>query len=141
LIRTITQSDFDAWNNMYKAYIDGNQATRDKLWAWLVNTSHEVEGLVATDETGLIVGFVHYRPFLVPHIAETGGFIDDLFVMPNARGNNVAKALVEAVVEIGKQHNWKGIRWITDEANTSAIKAYDKFATRTTWVTYDIAPL
>ena len=49
--------------------------------------------------------------------------------------------LIEAVVEIGKKNDWKGIRWMTDESNVSAKKAYDKLAIRTNWVTYDIAPL
>jgi len=126
---------------MYAEYTEGDQALRDKLWAWLMDTTHEVEGLIATNNSDVIVGFVHYRPFPMPFIADTGGFIDDLFVSPSVRGKKVAQELIEAVVEIGEQRKWKGIRWITDASNQHAIKAYDKFALRTDWVTYDIAPL
>jgi ribosomal protein S18 acetylase RimI-like enzyme len=139
--RPLASADYTAWNAMYIDCNDGTQAMRDKLWAWLLNTNHEVNGLIAIDEADLAIGFIHYRPFPLPFIAETGGFIDDLYVIPNARGNQVAKTLVDAVVTIGQQNNWKGIRWMTDASNQDAQNAYDKFATRTTWVTYDIAPL
>lgn len=127
---------------MYAEYIgEGDQEVADKLWAWLINPSHEVKGLITINDKGVVVGFVHYRPFPVLSGAEMGGFIDDLFVTPNERGKGIAKELIEAVVEIGKKNDWKGIRWMTDESNVSAKRAYDKFAIRTNWVTYDIAPL
>ncbi len=131
---------------MYAEYIgekdtQETQEVRDKLWAWLIDPNHEVKGLIAINDKGVVVGFVHYRPFPVLSGAEKGGFIDDLFVTPNARGKRIAKELIEAVVKIGKKNNWKGIRWMTDESNVSAKKAYDKLAIRTNWVTYDIAPL
>ena len=142
LIRPIAQSDFDSWNEMYAEYMEGiEQETLNKLWLWLVDSSHDVKGFIAENEPGETIGFIHFRPIYVPFIADIGGYVDDLFVRAAFRRNGVAKELIEAVIQFGKDKNWRGIRWITDESNVAAKKLYDKMATRTSWVTYDIAPL
>ena len=43
------------------------------------------------------VGLAHFRPFARPLAASIGGFLDDLFVAPEARGSGAAQALIEAV--------------------------------------------
>jgi len=84
------------------------------------------------------VGLAHYRPFSRPLSASIGGFIDDLFVTPSARGNEIGKRLIEAVAQIGREKSWSAIRWITAENNYRARNTYDKLATKTQWLTYDI---
>jgi len=46
--------------------------------------------------------------------------------------------LIEAVTQIAKEKNWSVLRWITAENNYPARNTYDKVATQTKWVTYDI---
>ena len=41
-------------------------------------------------------------------------------------------------MQVGRERNWSVIRWITAEDNYRARSSYDKIATRTKWVTYDI---
>ena len=142
LIRPIAKSDFKSWNEMYSEYIEGiDQETLNKLWSWLMDSSHDVKGLTVENNLGETIGFIHYRPIYVPFIADIGGYVDDLFVTPASRRNGVAKQLIEAVIKLGKEKNWQGIRWITDESNVAAKCFYDKIATRTSWITFDIAPL
>ncbi|TNC73884.1 GNAT family N-acetyltransferase [Rubellimicrobium roseum] len=111
----------------------------DRVWGWLHDPAHEVEGFVA-ERGGALVGLTHFRAFARPLSATTGGFLDDLFVDPEARGCGAAEALVRAVAEEGRQRGWSVIRWITAKDNARARSLYDRLARATPWVTYDLAP-
>ncbi|TFW70280.1 GNAT family N-acetyltransferase [Methylotenera oryzisoli] len=142
-VRPISNTDYEAWCTLYLAYAEFYQVTqtkemRDQVWSWLHEANHEVNGLIALDNEGNAVGLAHYRPFSRPLSASIGGFIDDLFVTPSARGNEIGKRLIEAVAQIGKEKSWSAIRWITAENNYRARNTYDKLATKTQWLTYDI---
>jgi len=142
-VRSLIQSDYASWNELYLAYaefyqVSQTQKMRDEVWSWLQDTSHEVNGFIAVTNEGTAVGLAHYRSFARPLTATVGGFLDDLFVTPSARGNEVGKKLIEAVTKVGKEKNWSVIRWITAENNYRARSTYDKLANQTKWVTYDI---
>jgi GNAT superfamily N-acetyltransferase len=132
-----------AWNILYKGYADFYQVEqtaemRDRVWSWLQDSTHSVKGFLAVDDQGTPIGLTHYRPYARPLMAATGGFLDDLFVDPARRGHNAAQALIEAVVDEGRKNGWTVVRWITAEDNYRARGAYDRVATKTKWVTYDI---
>jgi len=84
------------------------------------------------------VGLAHFRAFLRPLAAETGGYLDDLFVAPEARGQGVAGALIAAVAAEGRARGWGILRWITARDNATARALYDRVGAATDWVTYDI---
>lgn len=142
-VRPIAISDYASWCSLYAAYeefyqVTQTQAMRDQVWSWLHDATHEVNGFIATDHAGAAIGLAHYRPFARPLSASTGGYLDDLFVAPSARGNAVGTKLIEAVTQVAKQKNWSVLRWITAENNYPARSTYDKLAMQTQWVTYDI---
>lgn len=142
-IRTLIQTDYQSWSALYSGYAEFYQVNQtkemqDKVWAWILDPDHEVKGLIAINEENVAVGLAHYRSFSRPLSATIGGFLDDLFVIPSARGSGTGKALINAVSKIGKDNNWSVIRWITAEDNLAARAAYDKVANQTEWVTYDI---
>ena len=142
-IRPITDSDRLAWSDLYAAYADfyrtaQTQQMRDTVWSWLMDEHHGVNGLIAIDASGNTVGLAHYRPFARPLAASTGGYLDDLFVAPSARGQEIGRQLIAALVDVAKQKQWTVLRWITAEDNYRARGAYDRIATRTPWITYDI---
>ena len=41
------------------------------------------------------------------------GFLDDLFVEPEFRGQKIAQKLISHLKSLSKANNWGGIRWIT----------------------------
>lgn len=133
------------WNQLYAGYaafyrVVQTEEMRDRVWSWLMDPEHEVEGLVALDEMGRAVGLAHFRSFARPLSATTGGFLDDLFVAETARGSGAAEALIRRIAAIGRERGWSVIRWITAEDNARARKLYDRLARKTDWVTYDLAP-
>ena len=143
-VRRIEPADREGWDRLYAGYaafygIAQTPAMRDRVWGWLHDSSHEVEGFVA-ERDGVLIGLTHIRAFARPLSATVGGFLDDLFVAPEARGSGAAEALIRAVTEEGRQRGWSVIRWITAEENTRARKLYDRLARATPWVTYDLTP-
>lgn len=143
LIRTPKPEDREAWGRLYAGYaafykVEQSEAMRDRVWGWIHDPAHEVRGFVAEEGSGQLVGLAHFRPFARPLSASTGGFLDDLFVDPEARGSDAASALIAAVKAEGQSRGWSVIRWITAEDNYRARNLYDKLAEKTRWVTYDI---
>lgn len=141
-IRAVTLADHQAWARLYAGYaafygVAQTDAMRDTVWGWLMDAGHGTEGLVAEID-GVVVGIAHYRSFARPLSASVGGFLDDLFVGPEARGSGAAEALVQGVADVGRARSWTLIRWITAEDNYRARGLYDRVAEKAKWVTYDI---
>lgn len=132
------------WDKLYAGYaafyrVDQNQQMRDRVWGWINDPAEELEALIALDERDTVVGLAHFRQYTRPLMASRGGFLDDLFVAETARGAGAAQALIEAVAAEGRKRGWTVIRWITRDNNYRARSAYDRLASRTDWITYDIA--
>ena len=133
-----------AWDTLYAGYaafyeVQQTPKMRDKVWSWLMSPTHQVNGFLALDAAGAPIGLAHYRAFARPLSASWGGFLDDLFVDPEARGTRAGDALIQAVCNEGLKKGWSVIRWITAENNYRARAVYDRTAVKTKWVTYDIA--
>jgi GNAT superfamily N-acetyltransferase len=132
-----------AWEALYAGYaafygVEQTPAMRATVWGWLRDAGHEVDGLLALAADGRPVGLTHFRPFARPLAASTGGFLDDLFVEPAARGTGAAQALIDAVAAAGRARGWTVLRWITAEDNYRGRAVYDRMASRTKWLTYEI---
>ena len=143
-IRRPVAGDRDAWGALYAGYADfyrveQTEAMRERVWGWIHDPAHETGALVAESD-GKLVGLAHFRPFARPLSASTGGFLDDLFVDPQARGSGAARALIEALADEGRARGWTMIRWITADDNDRARALYDTLAVATRWVTYDLKP-
>jgi GNAT superfamily N-acetyltransferase len=141
-VRRPGPGDREGWDRLYSGYaafygVSQTPEMRDRVWAWIHDPGHEVDGLVAEGEGGL-VGLAHFRAFARPLSATTGGFLDDLFVAPEARGSGAAQALIAAVAEEGRRRGWSVVRWITAADNARARAVYDRLAQATPWVTYDL---
>ena len=138
MIRAIAPTDRDAWAPLFVAYgafyeTDFSDEVVESTWSRLVTEGSGIDALVA-EVDGAVVGFAHYRSH--PDTFSTGRdwFLDDLYTAPEARGRGVATALIDHLKQLADGT----LRWITAESNTTAQSVYDKLATRTTWVTYEV---
>ena len=59
---------------------------------------------------------------------------------PGARGTGAGAALLDALREAAKDRGLSVVRWITAKDNATARRLYDRFAEKTSWVTYDLVP-
>ncbi len=142
LIRPPVAADRPEWERLYAGYaafykVAQTPEMRATVWGWLHDPAQQTRGFVAEDQ-GRLIGLAHFRPFARPLSASTGGFLDDLFVDPSARGSGAADALIAAIAEEGRKQGWTVIRWITAEDNYRARALYDRLAEKTKWATYDL---
>ena len=129
---------FDLYAEFYRMPMD--DAIAGRVWGWLQDPGHPVKGLIAKTSSGEIVGLTHYRPMPSPLRGAELCFLDDLYVLPEARGSRLGEALIQAVVEEAKRRGWPAVRWITAEDNARARRLYDRVAKKTHWVTYEVRP-
>lgn len=65
--------------------------------------------------------------------------LNDLYVIEEARGRGVGRALIEATADVGRERGVPSIEWVTAPDNHTAQRLYDSIgAERSTWVTYEL---
>ncbi len=144
VVDALRPEDRDVWATLHRGYLDFYEATRPQevsatVWEWLQDPDHELECLVARPGDGAPpVGIAHFRPFPRPLRGGYGCFLDDLFVAPQARGTGAVDALLARLQQECRLRGWSGVRWITRSSNATARSAYDRLATRTDLVTYEL---
>ena len=89
---------------------------------------------------GTPIGLAHVREFARPLDGSTGLYLDDLFVLPDARGEGAGTALLEKLRDLAQERGLSVVRWITAKDNQTARRLYDRVAEKTKWVTYDLVP-
>ena len=140
MIRELRPTDKKQWDKLFKGYADFYKAPiNDKIlttvWNWLFDENHVINGICYEIE-GKIVGIAHYRTMPRPLKGEYIGFLDDLFVDPDFRGQKIGQKLIETLKNMAKSNNWQVIRWITHSDNKTAKKLYDKIANNTGFYLY-----
>ena len=130
------------WKRLYAGYLTFYKrpvadAPMENLWSWVQNPDHEVEGVVAVLD-GKVIGLAHYRRMPSPTRGADIGFLDDLFVEPEARGSGAAAALIEHVRTVAKERGWEIVRWLTADDNYRARTLYDKLAKKAGWNVYEM---
>ena len=142
MIRDIHIKDKEQWEKLYKGYADFykvemNDKILQTVWKWLHDKSHEVNGLVyEVDEN--IVGLAHYRRMPSPLRGQDIGFLDDLFVDAEHRGQRIGEKFINKLKEISKSKRWNLVRWITREDNLRAKSLYDRVSEKSTWDVYEL---
>jgi|SRR6185437_784368 GNAT superfamily N-acetyltransferase len=135
--------DYAQWRQLYEGYatfyrVAMNDDIARRVWGWLLDPGHVLEALVARSASRGVVGLAHFRAMPRPLSGSVAGFLDDLFVAPELRGQRVADRLIAAMGEIGRQRGWTLIRWLTGDDNFRARGVYDRLAKRTMWITYQM---
>lgn len=128
----VTEKDKFEWRVLFDGYADFygismDDATADKVWGWLLDPNHVLEGLVVRGVSGRIVGLLHVRSCPRPLGGCDVGFIDDMYVSPEARGTGAADALFEGVRCLAAERGWPALRWITQHFNERGRAFYDRY--------------
>jgi GNAT superfamily N-acetyltransferase len=143
--RPVEQRDWDAWCRLFTGYCtfyerEASDEHLRRVWSW-IHDDGSVEAIVAVpadDPDGEPQGLAHLRAWVRPLRGEIAGYLDDIFVEPAARGTGVADALFAAIEATAVRQGWGIVRWTTADNNYRARTAYDRVATRTGWITYEM---
>ncbi|HWI80013.1 MAG TPA: GNAT family N-acetyltransferase, partial [Ramlibacter sp.] len=63
-------------------------------------------------------------------------YLEDLYVLPSARGRGIGKALTEWLRNSMRAEGWARLYWMTRQDNERARKLYDQFAPADGFVRY-----
>jgi GNAT superfamily N-acetyltransferase len=128
----VSAEDKADWRVLIDGYADFyavamNDEIADRVWTWLLDPSHVLEGLLTRDSNGLAVGIAHVRACPRSLGGYDIGFLDDIFVLPEARGSGAADAMFAALKDIATNRGWPTIRWITQHFNERGRAFYDRY--------------
>ncbi|HMG48410.1 MAG TPA: GNAT family N-acetyltransferase [Allosphingosinicella sp.] len=128
--------EWEALARGYKAFYETDlpDARYEETWRALI-AGDRVHGLAARIG-GRMVGIAHY----LLH-AQTWGpdacYLQDLFTAPEARGQGVATALIDAVAEDARARGASKYYWLTKEGNLRARALYERIARFKGFLRYD----
>ena len=142
-IRDIKIEDKENWRILFQGYanfyqVEINDNITNTVWQWLHTSEHELQGLVGEIDNK-IIAFAHYRRMPSPLRGKDIGFLDDLYVLPECRGQKIGEKLIEQLKQISKDKKWNLVRWITRDNNVRAKKVYDKVSNKTNWDVYELS--
>lgn len=104
-------------------------------------TDSDDEGwLFGAFEGGEILGFTCLHRHKSSLRATDTVLLYDLFVLPEARGKGVGRALIEKALEVTRESSAACLEWSTAPDNATAQRLYDSFpgVEKSTWLVYEI---
>ena len=142
-VRAVTAGDHAAWLGLWRGYCASLGAVvpdevTEGVWQRILDPGEPIFCLIAAQDGSRPIGFANY--ILRPHTwsLRTVCYLEDLFVAAEARGSGAGQALIEGLVALGKQHDWRRVYWHTHEDNYRARTLYDRVTPRTDYIRYDI---
>lgn len=141
-IAPLTPSDRAEWLELWRGYLVFYEASvpdevTESTFARIV-ADERLHGAIARDDAGRAVGIVHWLTHAATWTTTTYCYLEDLFVAPDTRGGGVGRALIEHVRRWAEAAGCHKVYWLTHETNTTARALYDRVATSTGFVHYEI---
>ena len=143
VMTAVTPANLEVVLPLIAAYQQFYQATPDternrKHFGRLVQNPELGAQWVAMDgETA--VGFVTAYRVLSSVSAVEKCLLNDLYVIPERRGQGLGRALIVHCTAWAKSQGYQGVHWQTALDNHTAQRVYDALpTTRTTWHTYSL---
>ena len=142
-IRRAVAGDRARLAKLVRAYIDFYKEPQpdderlDTLLAVLAERP-EVGVQFVAEKDGELHGFATVYLSYDTVAARRVAVMNDLFVAPDDRNEGLGRALMRECHGFARANGCAVLSWITAQDNARAQALYDKLATRTTWVTYEM---
>jgi GNAT superfamily N-acetyltransferase len=140
-IRPVTREDYPQWLPLWMGYNafykrpDFPAEITQVTWARFFDAYEPMHALVA-EQNGKLLGLTHYLFHRSTTMVAPTCYLQDLFTVPESRGQGVGRALIEAVYERARAAGSPRVYWQTHETNTTAMALYDKVATKSGFLVY-----
>jgi GNAT superfamily N-acetyltransferase len=140
-VLTVTRpgpDDRPAWESLFRAYIDfyerdEPQATYDRAWQEFARDDRLHARIAKLD--GQLVGITHFLEHPSTSSADVC-YLQDLFTAPEARGQGVGRALIEAVAEHARALGCARLYWQTKTTNLVARRLYNSITEDSSFTVY-----
>lgn len=140
-IRKLTAADRPRWEKLWQGYLafyesDVPADVTDLTWTRILDPEAPILGLCAATPEYELLGIVHYLFHPVTWAVGPRCYLEDLFTAPEARGQGVGRALIEAVYAAADARGADQVYWLTQEFNATARRLYDQVARATPFIKY-----
>jgi GNAT superfamily N-acetyltransferase len=114
--------------------------TEELLAKNLFGPHHYAETLLA-EESGEPIGFALFFHNFSTFLALPGIYLEDLFVVPEHRGNGVGRALLKELARIAVERGCGRLEWSVLDWNRDAIGFYERLGAKPNsgWTVYRLA--
>jgi GNAT superfamily N-acetyltransferase len=143
-IRPIQRDDYTQWLHLwdgYNAFYGRVGATAlppeitASTWERFFGSVEPVFALVA-ESSGSVVGLCHYLFHRSTTRVEPVCYLQDLFTLPEWRGQGVGRTLITATYERARSAGAQRVYWHTQLSNTAGRALYDKVAQHLGFIVY-----
>jgi GNAT superfamily N-acetyltransferase len=144
VIRAALPGDQAAWRKLWHGYCDFYgasiaDAVTERTWKRILDPDSAIMCIVA-EVDGQVYGFancvVHENTWEIQPVC----YLEDLFVIPAARGRGIGKALIDWLRNAMRAEGWARLYWMTRHDNAAARSVYDKFSDADGFVRYVVKP-
>ncbi|MDB5490453.1 MAG: GCN5-related N-acetyltransferase [Micavibrio sp.] len=127
LTKMLQPSDYTEWLPLWNANMEytASEEVTALTWSRICDPASMVGGLgIRQGEDLRLVGICHY--ILHPTTGNTNlvCVMQDLYVRPEVRAQGLGRALVDALVELGRAENWARLYWLAETENEAAQQLY-----------------
>jgi ribosomal protein S18 acetylase RimI-like enzyme len=143
-IETVTAATFEQVLPLIADYQRFYEATPDEgrnraHFAQLLEDHGKGIQFIALDDEGRALGFATLYFPLGSVSARVNCLMNDLYTIPEARGQGIGQALILHCLAYAQDHGFDSIYWQTAQSNARAQRLYDSLpTTRSAWYTYTL---
>lgn len=130
-IRDADPGDKAAWLGLWQGFLDFydhalDPAVSDHTWTRLMDPACAMKMRLAIVD-GVALGFAIHQHHPSTWVMGCDCYLEDLFVLPEARGRGIGRALIADLQALARANGWHRLYWHTDEGNAAARQLYDSF--------------
>lgn len=142
-ITALQAADRAEWLDLWNGYLTFYESTLDDTateatFSRLTTSGSGLHGAIARDDDGTAIGLVHWLTHGATWTTADYCYLEDLYVSSHARGTGAGRALIAHVRAWAEDHGSAKVYWLTAETNATARTLYDKVATRSGFIHYQI---
>ena len=120
------------WRRLWQGFLDHyglvlDPGVTDFTWARLMDGTVAMTARLAIADDRA-VGFAIHQHHPSTWVMGDDGYLEDLYVAPEARGRGVGAALIEDLIALARGRGWKRLYWLTEAGNAPARALYDRYA-------------
>lgn len=132
IVRSLVRADYDQWLPLWQDNCDHKigDAVTAETWRRLTHPKEQVFGLCAEADDGRIAAILHYILHPTTGQVEPVCYMQDLFVAPAFRRQGLARRLIWALQDSGKNDGWARIYWLAANDNPAAVNLYKTLGIR-----------
>ncbi len=140
VIRNAQPEDEAAWRELWAGYCEFyeaqvSQAVTASTWNRIMSTPARIGCRILISQ-GRAMGFAHHVLHEGTWVVQPLAYLEDLFVVPEGRGQGLGKALIDDLLVLAKTNGWSRVYWHTNRDNATARKLYDHYIPADNFVRY-----